>query len=91
MTMIAVKMLRKFYSHKACKSLAKPGFMVYNITCVTAQCVFMHTRYAMKWKVADSRSGNFHGVCPILNRAAVILNTVCVMLLARGGLCCLLA
>ena len=38
----------------------------------------------MKRKVADSRSGNFRGVCPILNRAAVIPSTVCVMLLARG-------
>ena len=37
----------------------------------------------MKRKVADSRSGTFRGVCPILNRATVIPSTVCVMLLAR--------
>ena len=34
-------------------------------------------RYAMKRKVAGGLSGNFRGVCPILNRATVIPNTVC--------------
>ena len=34
-------------------------------------------RYAMKREVADGASGNFRRVCPILNWAAVILNTVC--------------
>lgn len=30
-------------------------------------------RYAMKRKVAGGMSGNFRGVCPILNRATEIL------------------
>lgn len=66
------------------KTLAKSGNVVYNITCVTAQCILaIHTRYALKRKVAGGMPGNFRGVCPILNRAAVIPSTVCVMLLAR--------
>ena len=43
-------------------------------------CTMYHydtKRYAMKRKVADGASGNFRGVCPILNRATVIPNTVC--------------
>ncbi len=31
----------------------------------------------MKRKVAVGMTGNFRGVCPILNRAIVITNTVC--------------
>ena len=34
-------------------------------------------RYAMKRKVAAGMAGNFRGVCPILNRAIGIANTVC--------------
>ena len=34
-------------------------------------------RYALKRKVADGMSGNFRGVCPILNRANQDINTVC--------------
>ena len=26
-------------------------------------------RYALMWEVAAFKAGNFHGVCPILNRA----------------------
>ncbi len=33
-------------------------------------------RYAMKQKVAGGMPGNFCGVCPILNRATEIPNTV---------------
>lgn len=33
-------------------------------------------RYAMKRKVAGGMSGNFRGVCPILNRATEIPSTV---------------
>jgi len=36
-------------------------------------------RYALKRKVADGMSGNFRGVCPILNRANEIMNTVCAL------------
>ena len=34
-------------------------------------------RYARKQKVAVGMTGNFCGVCPILNRAIGIMNTVC--------------
>ena len=34
-------------------------------------------RYALKRKVAGGVSGNFRGVCPILNRASGIWDTVC--------------
>jgi len=37
----------------------------------------------MKQKVADGMSGNFCGVCPILNRAIVIMNTVCALCILR--------
>ena len=43
-------------------------------------------RYAMKRKVAGGLPGNFRRVCPILNRATVILNTVCALcFLRRAG------
>ena len=41
-------------------------------------------RYAMKRKVADGMSGNFRGVCPILNRATVITDTVCAYASCEG-------
>jgi len=52
---------------------------------------FLHdcNRYAMKREVAGGLPGNFRGVCPILNRATVITNTVCAILSScevRGGL-----
>ena len=44
------------------------------------ECADMCTdcrRYALKRKVAAGMAGNFRGVCPILNRAIGISNTVC--------------
>ena len=38
----------------------------------------------MKRKVADGRLGNFRGVCPILNRATVIMDTVCAYASCEG-------
>ena len=38
----------------------------------------------MMRKVADGASGNFRGVCPILNRATVIPNTVCAYASCEG-------
>ena len=55
---------------------------------MTAQSLFSNRleRYAMKRKVADGLSGNFRGVCPILNRATVIPNTVCAYASCDGGI-----
>jgi hypothetical protein len=42
-----------------------------------AESVLTALRYALKRKVAAGMAGNFRGVCPILNRAIGIANTVC--------------
>ena len=60
------------------KTVAISGRACYYITCVTA-------RYAMKLKVAGGMPGNFSRVCPILNRATVIANTVCAFDSLRAG------
>lgn len=69
---------------KSSDLLAYGVFVCYNISCVTAPRVLCgktqktpDLRYAMKRKVADGRSGNFRGVCPILNRATVIPTLCC--------------
>ncbi len=61
---------------------------MYNNTCVTAQGLYKCRleRYAMKRKVAGGMPGNFRGVCPILNRATVIPNTVCAYASCDSGI-----
>ncbi len=56
------------------QSCAYCGIIIY-VMC--AVCVQTAKRYALKRKVAGGVPGNFRGVCPILNRAIGIVNTVC--------------
>lgn len=52
----------------------KYGIITY-VVCVL--CIQTAKRYALRRKVAGGMPGNFRGVCPILNRAIGIMNTVC--------------
>ena len=56
------------------KKLALFSCIWYNYKAVG---IWLRSWYAMKRKVAVGMTGNFRGVCPILNRAIVITNTVC--------------
>ena len=67
----------KIYKYNFCK------FLIYLYICDIidyVECAEMRAdcrRYALKRKVAAGMAGNFRGVCPILNRANGISNTVC--------------
>jgi len=68
---------QKIYKCNFCKLLIYP--FIYDIIDYV-ECAEMRTdcrRYALKRKVAAGMAGNFRGVCPILNRANGISNTVC--------------
>ena len=67
----------KIYKCNFCKLLIYP--FIYDIIDYV-ECAEMRAdcrRYALKRKVAAGMAGNFRGVCPILNRANGISNTVC--------------
>ena len=62
------------FLNKVLQCAANSGII---ITVECGKCCTDCRRYALKRKVAGGVPANFRGVCPILNRAIEIANTVC--------------